>query len=80
MKFHCLQDLQFSPQIHYDKAGRPRKDDEPSRITSQIPATLVLKQAVVEVEMTTAGRFILATNVRDATKLSPDTALCEYKD
>lgn len=80
LKFHCLQDLQFIPQIHYDKAGRPRKDDQPSRITYQIQATLVLKQAVVEVEMTTAGRFILGTNVLDATKLSPDTALCEYKD
>lgn len=80
LKYHCLQDLQFIPQLHYDKAGRPRKDDEPSRITYRIQATLIPNPEVIEAEMTRAGRFILATNVLDTTKLNPNQALCEYKD
>lgn len=79
-KYHCLQDLKFISQAHYDKAGRPRKDDRPSRITYQIQATLIPNQAVIEAEITQAGRFILATNILDADELSPDEALREYKD
>jgi transposase len=43
-------------------------------------ATLVANPEVLEVEMTRAGRFILATNVLDANQLSADDALTEYKD
>lgn len=46
----------------------------------QIQATLVPNPEVVEVEMTRADRFILATNVLDTTELSADDALREYKD
>ncbi|MBD1877757.1 IS1634 family transposase [Coleofasciculus sp. FACHB-T130] len=80
LKYHRLEDLKFIPQAYYDKAGRPRQDEAPSRITYSVQATVVPNPEVIEVEMLRAGRFILATNVLDAIELSPDQALSEYKD
>jgi transposase len=80
LKYHRLCDLKFTPQAHYTKAGRPRLAQAPSRITYCVQATLVPNPEVIEVEMTRAGRFILATNVLDANQLSADDALAEYKD
>jgi transposase len=80
LKYHRLEDLKFIPQAHYDKAGRPRQAEEPTRITYQIQATLIVNLEVLDVEMTRAGRFILATNVLDVDQLSADDALKEYKD
>ena len=80
LKYHRLVELKFIPQPHYDIAGRSRQDEQPTRVTYQIQATLVPNPEVIEVEMTRAGRFILATNVWDATDLSADDALREYKD
>lgn len=80
LKYHRLSDLQFIPLVHYDKAGRPGKDQQPSRVTYQIQATLVANQAVIESSLKVAGRFILATNVLEPTELTPEQALLEYKD
>jgi transposase len=80
LKYHRLENLKFIPQAYYDKAGRPRQDEAPSRITYSVQATVVPNPEVIEVEMIRAGRFILATNVLDAIELSPDRALSEYKD
>jgi transposase len=80
LKYHRLAELKFIAQPHYDKAGRPRQDEQPTRITYCVQATLVPNPEVIEVEMTRVGRFILATNVLDATELSTDDALREYKD
>lgn len=80
LKYHRLGDLQFIAQAHYSKAGRPRLDQAPSRITYSVQATVVPNPEVIEVEMTRVGRFILATNVLDANQLSADDALSEYKD
>lgn len=80
LKYHRLIELKFIPQPHYDKAGRPRQDEQPTRITYSVQATLVPNPEVIELEMTRAGRFILATNVLDATELSADDTLREYKD
>lgn len=80
LKYHRLVELKFIAQPHYDKAGRPRQDEQPSRITYSVQATLVPPPEVIEVEMTRVGRFILATNVLDATELSANDVLREYKD
>jgi len=80
LKYYRLCDLQFIAQAHYDRAGRPRLDAAPSRITYSVQATLAPNPEVIEVEMTRAGRFILATNVLDAHQLSADDVLTEYKD
>ena len=80
LKYHRLEALKFIPQAHYDKAGRPRQAEEPTRITYQIQATVIANLEVLNVEMTRAGRFIVATNVLDAERLSADDALKQYKD
>lgn len=80
LKYHRLCDLQFTQIAHYNKAGRPRLDEVPSRISYSVQAALAPNPEAIEVEMTRAGRFILATNVLDTIELSTDEALTEYKD
>jgi hypothetical protein len=58
LKYHRLAQLKFIAQPHYDKAGRPRQDEQPTRITYSVQATLVPNPEVIEVEMTRVGRFI----------------------
>ena len=80
LKYHCLEDIKFIEQAHYSKLGRPRKSAQPNRVSYQIQAHLVTNQAVIAAEMSSAGRFILATNVVDIEELSAESALREYKD
>lgn len=80
LKYHSLQSIKFIEQAHYQKSGRPRKSGQPNRVSYQIQAHLVTNQAVIEAEMISAGRFILATNVVDIEELSAESALQEYKD
>ncbi len=79
LRFHCLQDLQLISQPHYDKGGRPRKDEQPSHWSYRIQAQLQPHSETIEAAMAEAGRFILATNVLCADELSADEALQEYK-
>lgn len=79
LKYHCLQDVKFIEQAHYQKTGRPRKSAIPKRFTYQIQAKLAVNKAVIDSEIMIAGRFILATNVLDASALNAEAALQEYK-
>ena len=58
--------------------GRPRKDSQPTLI-SHIQAEIVPKETAITIATEQAGRFILATNVLDADKLSNEDVLREYK-
>ena len=58
--------------------GRPGKDSQPTLI-SHIQAEIVLKETAITIATEQAGRFILATNVLDADKLSNEDVLAEYK-
>ena len=54
--------------------GRPRKDSQPTLI-SHIQAEIVPKETAITIATEEAGRFILATNVLDADKLSNEDVL-----
>ena len=79
LRFHCLKNLQLVSQPHYDKSGRPRKDEQPSHLSYRLQAQLQPHAEAIEAAMAEAGRFILATNVLSVDELSADEALQEYK-
>jgi transposase len=79
MTWHQLCDIQTTQKRHYDKAGKPSKEDVPKRISYRVTATLVPVENEIEAQRIRCGRFILATNVLDSKQLSADDALREYK-
>ncbi|CDN13215.1 hypothetical protein RintRC_5242 [Richelia intracellularis] len=58
--------------------GRPGKDSQPTLI-SHIQAEIVPKETAISIPTEQPGRFIVATNVLDADKLSNEDVLSEYK-
>lgn len=78
LKYHYLEGLAVVEQSHHCQRGRPRKDAQP-QISYQLSATLVRNTAAIERELACSGRFILATNVTDASVLSAEEILQEYK-
>ena len=58
--------------------GRPGKDSQPT-LLSHIQAEIVPKETAITIATEQGGRFILATNVLDADKLSKEDVLAEYK-
>ncbi|NRB06974.1 MAG: IS1634 family transposase [Richelia sp.] len=58
--------------------GKPGKDSQPTLI-SHIQAEIVRKETAITIATEQAARFILATNVLDADKLSNEDVLLEYK-
>ncbi|MCG9890815.1 MAG: IS1634 family transposase [Thermosynechococcaceae cyanobacterium MS004] len=79
MSWHQLCDIQTTEERHYDKAGKPRKNDIPKRISYRVTATIVPMEGEIEAQRIRCGRFILATNVLDSKQLSADDTLREYK-
>jgi len=47
---------------HYERAGRPKVGETPSRITYRLTAQVVADDAAIAKAKRKAGRFILATN------------------
>ena len=77
MPFHQLANIEVIEYGQHRGRGIPRKDSQPSLIF-HIQAEIVPKEtATIATEQ--AGRFILATNVLDADKLSNEDVLPEYK-
>lgn len=64
---------------HYDRAGKPRQDAVPTRISYHVTALVTPLDDEIATQRIRCGRFILATNVLDSSQLSADTALGEYK-
>jgi transposase len=79
MTWHQLSDIEVVEKRHYQKAGKPNKDDIPKRISYRVTATVTALEAQISAQRVRCGRFILATNVLDAANLTADDALCEYK-
>jgi transposase len=79
MKWHQLSDIETVEKPHYDKAGKPKKDAVPTRISYHVIGTVTLFDSEIAIQRVRCGRFILATNVLDSTQLSASDALREYK-
>jgi transposase len=79
MTWHELSDIQTVEKRHYDRAGKPSKDDVPQRISYRVTGIVIPLNSDTEAQSIRCGRFILATNVLDSEHLSADKALNEYK-
>ena len=78
-KYHSLESVAIETYPHYNKAGRPTKNQSPEHFTYRVTAQVVPLESVIEIAQRRAGRFILATNVTDEDVLSNDEVLIEYK-
>lgn len=80
LKFHQLEDIEIEAKAHYQKRGRPNKNQVPSHYSFHILAKLKLNREVVQAHRTQAGRFIVATNMLDEQTWTSDKVVKEYKD
>ena len=79
MTWHQLENIQAVEKQHYQKAGKPSKDEVPKSISHRVIATVVALDDRISAQRKRCGRFILATNILDPAQLSADEALGEYK-
>lgn len=79
LKYHCLESVEIKNHAHYNKAGRPTKNQSPEHFTYRVTAQVISVDSVIEIVQRQAGRFILATNVLDEEILPNDEVLTEYK-
>jgi transposase len=95
MKWHQLWELETLEKPHYDKAGKPKKDAVPTRISYHVTGAVIAIDSEIAdarsagvppieahqaaAQRVRCGRFILATNVLDLSQLSTNDALREYK-
>jgi transposase len=79
MKWHHLSDIETVEKPHYDKAGKPKKEAVPTRISHHVTGTVIPIDNEIAAQRVRCGRFILASNVLDSSQLSADDALREYK-
>ena len=78
MPSHQLAKIEVIEYGQHRGLGRPRKDSQPTLI-SHIQAEILPKETAITIATEQAGRFIFATNVLDAEKLSNEDVLHEYK-
>jgi hypothetical protein len=69
MKWHQLSDIETVEKPHYDKAGKPKPDAVPTRLSYHVTGTLTPIDSELAAQRVRCGRFILATNVLDSTQL-----------
>lgn len=69
LPLHQLADIEIHEVRQHTGRGRPRKDRN-ANVYYQVRGCVVPKQTAIDIEIGRAGRFILATNVVDASQLS----------
>ena len=79
MKWHQLCDIETVENPHYDRAGKPKQNAVPTRISHHVTGSVTPIDSEIAAQRVRCGRFILATNVLDSTQLSASDALREYK-
>ncbi len=79
MSWHQLSDIQVVEKRHYQKAGKPSKNDLPSHMTYRVTATITPIESQISAQRRRCGRFVLATNVLDADNFTTEMTLKEYK-
>jgi|SRR5215204_1583873 len=72
-------DYQIKPVLKYVNKGRPKSGEEKQCIGYRIEANLYFDLGKIAKEKVSLGRFILATNELDKTKMTDADILREYK-
>ena len=78
-RYHTLAEVQVVEHPHYERAGRPKAGETPSRITYRLTAQVVTDDAAIARAKRKAGRFILATNAIDDPTMTAEQVLSDYK-
>lgn len=79
LPWHLLQ-AQTTPIKKYAKPGRPAKDDVAQIVGWQVTGQLVANNEAIADERKWLGRFIIATNILDESRLSDPSLLSCYKE
>lgn len=78
-KFHSAK-CKFKTEMKFSKPGRPKAGQKADKTIIHISATVIQNKESIASARATKGRFILATNDLDPTRLPNDQILKEYKD
>ncbi|MGH2415906.1 MAG: IS1634 family transposase, partial [Microcystaceae cyanobacterium] len=79
LRYHDFLQIETVAHPYYTKAGRPKKGQVPDGYHYRLQGILTLKENVVALARTKAGRFVLATNVLEDKDLTEEQMLSEYK-
>lgn len=79
-KYLHIQDLSFKQVACFLQKGKPKKGQLPDKYLFYIQATPYSKVADFQQKAQTKGRFIIASNEVDITKLSDNQLFSNYKD
>lgn len=77
-KYHHLGEISFEPKEHYEKKGRPKKGEQPSKVTWKLSSKVEKDEEAIEKEKKKLGRFILSTTLAKG-EFSSEEALESYK-
>ncbi len=78
LKYHAIDGITVTEKRLKKGKGRPRAD-EPVKKSYRLKCTLEEKKEYIEQALRTKGRFIIATNELDKTKLTAKEMLLNYK-
>ena len=70
----------YQEEGHYQHKGRPKKEGAPDSTVWHVMATLTVDQSEVEAQIKKQASFIIATNVIDEQRLSPEQVYLTYKE
>ena len=80
LKYHRVIGWEISTAAKHDKKGRPVKNSAAKKTEYFIAGSLEQDMEKIELARRAKGRFILATNELDNSKLSDEQMLPEYKE
>ena len=78
LRWHQLVDVEVIERPVYAQAGRPPKHQTATSYCYRIKARLIPDSGKIALEKRRAGRFVLATNIVDASQISNSDLLREY--
>ena len=78
-RYHKFSKVERVCVPHYPNQGRPKKDAHPTRIGFRIVAEILQDAEAIQAVKKQKGKFVLATNELDATRLDEATMLSAYK-
>ncbi|MEO0936111.1 MAG: IS1634 family transposase, partial [Cyanobacteria bacterium J06641_2] len=59
-KYHCLGSVEIETHPHYNRAGRPTKNQSPEHFTYRVTSQVIPIEEVIEMTQRQAGRFIFS--------------------
>jgi len=77
-RWHRAQ-VELEPVAHYGRRGRPRAAEVPQQIRWRVVGQVVEEPEAVAAALKRKGKFMLATNEREAARLPAETMLSAYK-